>query len=158
VEVISQFLRQQWGILHPAEFFVGFAVCTAVPFFLIVSLAMMTYRASSSPFPGWRFAKLGVAGSFLGTLGYSMVGAFLPFFTPDRMPELILHAMLIGNVLGFLGLLILLGSVLSDWRGFLLSPGQDDWAIGRLIVWRLPAIVIVISLFGISVANMFNAR
>lgn len=158
MEVISQFLRQQWGILHPAEFFVGVAVCTAVPFFLIVAFAMMTYRASASPFPGWRFAKLGVTGSFFGTLGYSMVGSFLPFFSPDRMPELILHAMLIGNVLGFLGLMILLGSVLCDCRGFLLSPGQDDWAIGRLIVWRLPTRMIVISLFGIIVANMFNAR
>ncbi len=158
MDVVSQFLRQQWGILNPAEFFLGIAVCTAIPFFIMVFIAMQTYRASISPFPGWRFAKLGVAGSFLGTLGYAMVGAFLPFFSPDRMPEMILYSMLIGNVLAFLGLIILLGSVLIDWRGFLLAPGQTDWAVGRIMVWRLPLLMIVIYVFSFSVARMFIAR
>jgi len=158
VEVISQFLRQQWGILHPAEFFLVIAVCTAVPFFFIVTFAMMTYRASTSPFPGWRFAKLGVVGSFLGALGYAMAGAFLPFFSPDRVPDLLLWSMLVGNIFGFAGLSCLMISLFADWRGFLHSPGQEDWALGRIIVWRLPLLLIIIYVFGLSVLNVMLAN
>lgn len=153
VDQIALFLKQQWGINHPAEFFSGIAVCTAIPFFLILLFAMLSFRPVPSPFPGWRYAKLGVAGSFLGTLGYAMVGAFLPFFSPDRVPDLLIIAMLVGNVLGFIGLLCLLFSLLLDWRGFLSAPGQMDWAIGRIVVWRMPLTTILLYVLCLNVIN-----
>jgi hypothetical protein len=139
-DAIDQMVRQ-WGIANPAEFYLGIAVCSGIPFLLMIFGAMLTQRTTYSDEVGWRFAGLAVASSYIATFGYALVGSFLPFFTPDGIPPILLSVMFVGNVLSLVGVITLFISIIADLRGFLRSPGKEDWALGRVIMWRMPLIV-----------------